>query len=71
MCYLLNYVLSQVSKGRTHLNPHVFEPLMHLPWLAAAITPLLPTETSYLPLCEIVVKALPYNPLLGLLHQTV
>ena len=71
MCSLLNFVLSQVSKGCTHLNPYVFEHLMHLSWLVVAVTPLLPTETSYLPLREIVVKALLYEPLLGLLHQTV
>ena len=64
VCSLINSMLSQVSKGRTHLTLHVLEPLMHLPWFTTAIKPLLPTKTSYLPLCEIEVKELPYNPLL-------
>ena len=49
----------------------VLEPLILIPWLTATITPFLLTELSYFPLCNIVVKALPYNPLLGLLHQMV
>jgi len=44
---------------------------MHLTWLVAHITPLLPTMTSYLPLRATVVKSILYDPLLGLLHQTV
>jgi len=71
VCPLHVQVLLQVAKGCTHLNQLVLEPLMHLPWLTAAVTPLLPTELSYLPLCEIAVKALPYDQLLGLLHQMV
>jgi len=71
MCSLLNSVLSQVSNGHTRLTPCVLEPLMHLPWLTAYVTPLLPKGTSYLPLRTIVVKPIPYDPLLGLLHQTI
>jgi len=71
VCSLLNCVLSQVSKGCTHLKSHVLEPLMHLPWLIVVVTPLLPIELSYFPLYEIVVKVLLYDPLLGLLHQTI
>lgn len=44
---------------------------MNLPWLVAAVTPLLPIELSCFPLCEITVKQLPYDPLLGLLHRMV
>jgi len=71
LCSLINCVLSQVSKGRTHLKLHLLEPIMQLPWLTAALTPLLQMELSYLPLCEITVKALPYDPLLWFLHQMV
>jgi len=71
MCSLLNSVLSQVFKGHTHLNPHVLEPLMHLPWPTASVTPLLPTELFYLPHCEIAIKALLYESLLGLLNQMI
>ena len=70
VCYLPSHVLLQVSKGCTHLTLSVLEPLMHLPWLTAVVTPLVPTGTSYLPLCEIAIKALLYDPLLGLLNQT-
>jgi len=49
----------------------VLEPLMHLPWLTTTITPLLPIGTSYLRLCEITVKVLPYNAFPGLLNQMV
>ena len=49
----------------------VLEPLKLIPWLTASVTPLLLTKLSYLPLCDIAVKALPYDPLLGLLHQIV
>ena len=71
MCSLLSKVLLQVAKGRTHLTLHVLEPLIHLPLLTTVVTPLLLIDLSYLPLCDIAVKALPYDPLLGLLHQTV
>lgn len=71
VCSLPSRVLSQVSKGRTHLTFSVLEPLMHLPCVVVAVTPLLPTETSYLPLCETTVKEISYDPLLGLLHWTV
>ena len=57
VCSLPIRVLLQVSKGHTHLNPPVLEPLMHLPRLTAVVTPLLLTELSYLPLCNIAVKA--------------
>ena len=71
MCSLLSWVLLQVAKGCTHLTPHVLEPLIQLPWLTASITCLLLTELSYLPPWDIALKALPYDPLLGLLHQIV
>jgi len=71
MCSLSRRVLLQVAKGCTHLNPHVLEPLMHLLWLTPVVTSLLPTELSYLPMWKIAVKALLYDPFLGLLHQTV
>ena len=71
VCSLPSWVLIQVVRGHTHPNPLMLEPLIHLPWLNAEVTPLVLTELSYLPLCEIVVKELPYDPLLGLLHQTI
>lgn len=71
LCSLISQVLLQVSKGCTHLTPHVLEPFMHLPWLTTYVTSLLPTKLSYLPMCEIAVRELPYDPLLRLLHQMV
>ena len=44
---------------------------MHLPWLAANVTPLLLIGTSYLPLRVTMVMAILYDPLQGLLHQTI
>jgi len=64
-------VFPQVSRGCTHSPFRVLEPFMHLLWLTTLVTPLLPTSTSYLPLCATAVKATPYKPLLGLLYQTV
>lgn len=79
VCPFMLCVPSQVGTNpfqtRIHLHPYlphfVLEPLVHLPWLIAAVTPLLLTELSYFPLLYIAVKALLYDPLLGLLHQTV
>lgn len=71
MCSFPSYVFPQVSKGRTYSTFRVLEPFMHLPWLAVLVTPLLPTRTSFLPLCATVVKVILYDPLLGLPHQTI
>jgi len=38
----------------------VLEPLILIPWLTASVTPFLLTKLSYLPLCDISVKELPY-----------
>lgn len=43
----------------------VLETFMHIPRLAAKVTPLLPTRTYYLPLCTIAVKAIPNYPTAG------
>ncbi len=79
VCTLLLCVPSWVGTNPfqpgTHLHPYLppylLQHLIHLPWLTVIATPFLLTELSYLPLCNIAVKELPYDPLLGLLHQTV
>jgi len=49
----------------------VLEPLILIPWLTASVTLLLLTQLSYLPLWDIAVNPLPYDPLLGLLNQMI
>jgi len=71
VCSLSRGVFPRVSNGHTHSPFHVLEPFMSLPWIAMLVTPLLPTRTYFLPLRKIVFKAIPYNPLVGLLHQMV
>ena len=71
VCSLPSWMFTQLSKGHTHSTFHVLEPFMHLPWIVAHVTPLLPTRTPCLPLHATVVKAIPYDPLLVLLHKTV
>jgi len=71
VCSLSRCMFPQVSKGHNHCPFHVLEPFMHIPWLAALVKPFLPTRKSYLPLRETAVKAIPYDPLLGILHKTV
>ena len=56
VCSLPSCMLSQVSKGCTHLTLHVLEPFMHLPCLVLHVTPFPPSRTSYLPLCTTLVK---------------
>lgn len=66
-----NSCVSTCFQGCIHPTFCVLGPFMELPWLATHGTPLLPTRACYLPLCATAVKVIPYDPLLGLVHQTV
>lgn len=71
MCCFPSCVFTQASKVRKHSTFRVLKQFMHLPWVIMNVMPLLPTRKYFLPLCATAIKAILYDPLLGLLHQII